>query len=299
MNFFLRSSCLAIVSCLWVSLPLSAFAGPFEDGVIAYNTKDYGQALEHWRVSADVGHGESQFNLGYMFENGQGVEISLEHAVFWYAKAVQNGYADAKTRLNSLNSDVLVGVPKTGDVEGTTPEHEPERITPMPKAQEWMSLEEWVSQTDDINETVNTNTAEPIFDVQAKNIEKPISKEELARMYLTGTGVEKSNERAINLYEEAANNGSLSAQNQLAVLFTYGMYGVEKSQQKSAHWYAMAAAQGDASAMYTTGVNYHEGRGVEPSTQIAAGWFEKAAQTGYEAAKIRLKTINSKTSEGK
>ena len=248
-------------------------AGPFEDGVVAYNIKDYEKAMAHWRVSANDGHGESQFNIGYMFENEQGVERSIERAIFWYEKAIEHGYAEARPRKLLLKGQGLAGVPEPK----YKPQSEPRGIKSMPH----------------VSATIITDKAPDTIP------QKPMSREELAHMYFTGAGVKKSYKTAVHLYEEAANQGNLSAQYQLAVLYTYGLYGVEKSQQKSAYWFAEAAKQGDVSAMYATGLNYYKGRGVAKSMPRAIDWFEQAAAHGYAAAKLRLQVIRSTVSEGK
>ncbi len=273
MAIFIKAVWLSLCGVMFMSHVQSAHAEPFEDGVVAYNIKDYEKAMAHWRVAANDGHGESQFNLGYMFENGQGVERSIERAIFWYEKAIQQGYAEAGPRRQLLKGKSAVVVPEPTHKR----QNEPRDIQDMPRV-----------------------SAEIITDKAPDTIpQKPMSREALARMYFTGTGVKKSYKTAVRLYEEAANQGDLSAQNQLAVLYTYGLYGVERSQQKSAHWFAEAAKQGDVSAMYTTGVNYYEGRGVEKSLPLAIGWFEQAAAQGYAAAKLRLQAIRPTVFVGK
>ena len=51
----------------------TAIAGPFEDGVVAYNRGDYATALRLWRPLAEQGDTKAQFNLGLMYKNGEGV----------------------------------------------------------------------------------------------------------------------------------------------------------------------------------------------------------------------------------
>ena len=72
--------------------PLTVLAGPFDDGVTAYNAKDYEGALALYRKAANDGHIKYQHNMGHLYENGLGVEQSYEQAASWYSKAAAQGF---------------------------------------------------------------------------------------------------------------------------------------------------------------------------------------------------------------
>jgi TPR repeat protein len=44
-----------------------AVAGPYEDGVAAYEKGDYATALRVWRPLAEQGNAMAQYNLGVMY----------------------------------------------------------------------------------------------------------------------------------------------------------------------------------------------------------------------------------------
>jgi len=50
------------------------FAGDFEDGVKAYNNKDYKTAVALYQKVADQGNVWAQTNLGVMYAMGRGVK---------------------------------------------------------------------------------------------------------------------------------------------------------------------------------------------------------------------------------
>ena len=52
--------------------------------------------------AADQGHGQAQFNLGVMYENGQGVGQSDATAVKWYIKAAEQGLKEAQFNLGNM-----------------------------------------------------------------------------------------------------------------------------------------------------------------------------------------------------
>ncbi len=50
-----------------------AFADDFYDDMAAYEKGNYVQALAEFRLAAAQGRADAQYNLGYMFDKGQGV----------------------------------------------------------------------------------------------------------------------------------------------------------------------------------------------------------------------------------
>ena len=51
------------------------------------------------RRSTEQGVAIAQCNLGYCYDNGEGVSQDYVQAVFWYRKAAEQGYADAQYNL--------------------------------------------------------------------------------------------------------------------------------------------------------------------------------------------------------
>jgi len=77
-------------------------AGDFEDGVAAYNRKDYATALEKLRSAAQQGDIRAQLNLGEMYERGGFVARDLKEAVRWYQLAAQQGAVNAQLNLGKI-----------------------------------------------------------------------------------------------------------------------------------------------------------------------------------------------------
>ena len=65
--------------------------------------------------------------------------------------------------------------------------------------------------------------------------------------------------------------------------------GVEQSDEKAVEWWQKAAEQGFASAQYKLGYMYYHGYGIEESYEKAVEWYQKAAEQGYEPA---IKELN-------
>ena len=73
--------------------------------------QDDKQALSWFRKAADQGYADSQYNLGVMYANGQGAPQNLIEAVFWFRKAAEQGVTRAHFNLGIMYDEGL-GVPK-------------------------------------------------------------------------------------------------------------------------------------------------------------------------------------------
>src|ERR1700712_5272155 len=80
----------------------SAHAGPFEDGVDAYQNQQFTRALELWLPLAEQGHRAAQFNVAVLYEKSQGVEQDYVQAARWYGAAAQQGDLEAQYALGML-----------------------------------------------------------------------------------------------------------------------------------------------------------------------------------------------------
>ena len=74
----------------------------FEDAVSAHERGDYATALREFRVLAKQGFASAQLNLGFMYDNGEGVLQDYAEAVKWYRLAAEQGYPYAQNNLGIL-----------------------------------------------------------------------------------------------------------------------------------------------------------------------------------------------------
>ena len=88
-----------------------ATAQDFQKGLTAYSAGDYATAIQEWTPLAEAGDVPVQYNLGVMYDNGQGVPQDYAEAVKWYRLAADQGYAGAQTNLG-LMYDNGQGVPQ-------------------------------------------------------------------------------------------------------------------------------------------------------------------------------------------
>ena len=101
---------------------------------------------------------------------------------------------------------------------------------------------------------------------------------------------ESSQEKTVEWYQAAAEEGVAEAQYYLGVMYTKGNY-VEKNIDMAVYWYKKAALQGVKEAQLNLGYMYETGNGVKQDYGEAIQWYERAAQQGDTAAMNNLGII--------
>ena len=86
---------------LSIFISFSSYAD-FQDGRDAYIKGDYKTAFIEWQPLAEQGHAKAQYNLGLMYDNGEGVLKDDKEAVKWYRKAAEQGHAKAQYNLGVM-----------------------------------------------------------------------------------------------------------------------------------------------------------------------------------------------------
>ena len=89
-----------LLIALAISMPVFAQSG--DAALEAAQKGDYATALSIWRPLAEQGNAAAQFNLGLMYEKGDGVEKDEQEAARWYYKAALQGHVGAQLNLGTL-----------------------------------------------------------------------------------------------------------------------------------------------------------------------------------------------------
>lgn len=85
---------------------LTASAGPWEDGMAAYNRGDYLPAIQIFRPLARAGNAKAQSILGSMYHRGQGVTRSPARVFMWLKLAARGKDPKAKAELRELEASL-------------------------------------------------------------------------------------------------------------------------------------------------------------------------------------------------
>jgi hypothetical protein len=86
----------------------AVLAGPWEDGVTAYQKGDYISAFKLWQPLAEGGDPRAENNLGVLYEKGLGITADINRAVDWYRRAATNGHLGAQDNLRDLIARGLI-----------------------------------------------------------------------------------------------------------------------------------------------------------------------------------------------
>lgn len=243
------------------------------NGVLKNKAKSY----EWYEKSAQQGYVFSQFHLGWMYHNGFGIEKNELKAFEWYEKAAMRGYAPAQDDIAHMYESG-VGV-----------------IRDEAKAFAWYE-----------------RSAQRGYAYAQFN---------LARVYINAIGVERDDAKA---YEWAA-KASLQGNKQVLLLLSDmcqamkneadaywcnfriarqgNVYAQEhfaemnhdgknlfkvKDDAEAFKWYEKAALQGSNSAQNELGKMYESGIGVAKNAAKAFNWYEKSAIQGNLIAQYHL-----------
>src|ERR1700709_2327462 len=82
---------------------VAAVAGPWEDGMAAYNRGDYVPASRVFRTLAEQGNAKAQNVLGIMFRKEEGVPKNPARAHMWFSFAAKRGEARAGAELREVS----------------------------------------------------------------------------------------------------------------------------------------------------------------------------------------------------
>ena len=71
----------------------SVLAADFKKGLDAAKKGNFETALKEWRPLAEQGDSYAQYNLGLMYDYGEGVIEDYTLAVYWYRQAAEQSHA--------------------------------------------------------------------------------------------------------------------------------------------------------------------------------------------------------------
>lgn len=88
--------------CIGLFLAASLWGGEFDNAMTAYKNGSYIEALNGFYMLAKNGDAQSQFNVGLMYEKGQGAQPDVNKAMQWYEAAAKQGIGAAAYNLARL-----------------------------------------------------------------------------------------------------------------------------------------------------------------------------------------------------
>ena len=270
----------------------------FDRGRRADQDRRHGDALRWYRRAAERGHAESQYHLGLMYLNDQGVRHAYDTAARWLREAADQGHPRAQRNLAVLYFRG-VGAPRDHAA-----------------AVEWLkrsAVQGCVSAQMDLARVYleGDGVQDPVAAVSwLHDLAEGGHRDEqyyLGLMYYDGRGVSRDRATAATWFRRAADQRHHEAEYRLGLLYRDGI-GVPQDLGIAAEWLRRAAAGQHARArfvrdrMFRTGMltldepqeqfeladGYFMGYDIPQDQDAAAVWFRRAADQGHADAAYRL-----------
>lgn len=269
-NGWIRMKKYGIILCIFI-LSISSYAqdNNYKKGVDAYNSGNYKNAFSFWLKAANQGNASAQFNLGTLYENGEGISQDYSKAFEWYQKAANQGNVDALFNLGSMYYNG----------NGVAQNYK--------KALEWWQkaanhgdsdAQYWLGTMYENGEGVAQNF-DKSFELFQKSANQGHADAQyaLGKIYLEGDGERQYYDEALEWFQKAANNGHANAQYILGTMYLGGI-GVAKNKNMGMEWLAKSADNGNCYAMNSLGWYYLIGEGIDKDFQKAELLFKKSIE---------------------
>ncbi|EGB06301.1 hypothetical protein AURANDRAFT_29473, partial [Aureococcus anophagefferens] len=287
-------------------------------GIFLDSGKKFEKAVRYFALAADQGYTDAELNLGCCYMDGEGTEVDLGKARYWFERAAAKGREEAITALAHLDaqlgrlyrtgSGVKLDKKKAEQLYRTAADRgdavaqsnlavflhsenkfeEAFRYLALAADQGWTAGEHnlgccyrYGSGTE-----VDLGKARYWFErAAAKGSEEAIN--ELAELAELDARLDKK--KAMQLFRTAADRGDAVAQSNLGIL----LHSVEKFEE-AVRCFVLAANQGYTDGEHNLGACFYDGIGTEVDLGKARFWLERAAAKGNELAIENLARLDAR-----
>jgi uncharacterized protein len=279
-----RSMLLAILALL--ALPVIALGDGTEDE----------NNFRICEAEAKKGGRIAQYNLGYKYANGEGVEKNILLAVDWYLKAAEQDLPEAQFNLAAIYWHGLIG-----NVDRSRAMHWIRKAAEqgMPRAQYSLGNAYYWGSVEGVGQ--DFSKAAHWFTKAAEQGDS-YSQFNLGICFKKGYGVKQDLNTAFTWFELSAKQGIIHAETEIGLCYFEG-FGVKKDTSKAISYWLRSATSGHDLAQYNLGICYMNGQGIEQNYQQAYALLTLAAETDEIArealSQLSLKLNDAQLSSGK
>lgn len=251
------------------------------------NSRQGIEAFKAYKESAELGHVRAQYEIGKIYDAGDGVNQDYTEAIKWYRKAANQGHAESQYKLGKCYDDdksyaeaakwyrKAIKQGKGSSIEKSA--KEALRISVYNLGINYYNKQQYLEAFRAYKESAELGYANAQCD--------------LGYLYDNGYGIRRDYIKAVKWYRKAAEQGNKIAQYDLGLCYRYGT-GVAVDFEKAVGWYRKSAEQGYADAQYVLGDCYENGIVVNLDLYEARKWYTKTSEQGHEDAKAALKRVN-------
>ena len=248
--------------------------------------KDAAAGASWFKRAADLGNVESQFNLGCLYRDGEGVKQDFAESLRRYRQAAEQGYADAQC---AIGNAYYYGRGMPVDFELAV--HYYRLAAKGGDAIAMYNLGESYRDGKGVSRSLATARAWLLYaqklgaDALGKALAKVyaaskaagggVKQFSLGCAYRDGNGVKQDYLKALRCFDQAATFGHAYAHNEIGRVY-YHAWGVPPNFKLALHYFRLGARGGDADCMANLGMFYRDGRVVQRSFDKARTWFWRA-----------------------
>ena len=249
-----------------------------------YGTEtDVHKAAFYNEKAAKAGSVRAMFDTGMNYERGYGVSQNIENALYWLERAAEKNYPAALVELGDL---YFVGEYVEKDLEksfqycikGAELGDHTSKLRLSTFYEEGLVVEKDLEKAKALN-----REAYDFFYEKAVTEDDSDAQLVLGNIYFSGMpliGINEDYAQAAEWFEKSAKNGLDEAQNNLGIMYAFGI-GVGQNYEKAFYWYSQAAGRMHLEAMSNVANFYYLGRGVKQDYDKAVAFHTKAANLGY------------------
>lgn len=269
---------------------------------------DYEKSLHFLESAASQNNPEAMVLIAYQYENGKGVAIDYEKPLQWLARAEQSCHLWLKQELSEKDREYYGLLLQ--DVDNKRKHYESVSCVeligredcPMEQRQKAFSrLSELAHEGKDSRAQVSMGILYEEGKFVGQDDQKALeyylmaaengstgAMNNIGNFYFHGKGVAKDYGKAFAWYRKAADlSGNAAAECSLGMCYQYG-YGTAVDYEKARSFYGMSAKQGLGLAYYRLGLLYEQGLGVAQDIRIAKQYFGEALHRGCREAAFKL-----------
>ena len=254
-----------------------------DKGINALKEERFSEALQLFTEAAEEGEVAALTYLAGMYEEGVGVEVSIEKALSLFHDAAYGGDAQAQSRLGYLYA---VGKYVDENLGAAVEFHKLAANQGYVNSQ--CDLGRHYAQGIGVDQDLEKAR---YWYEQAADAGDELALSRLIALLLSHHNPNREPETAIKLLEKIADNGKVQAQFELGAIKLGTTFPELKDLDNAIKWLLIAEQNGSAEAIFHIGNCYEHGIGVSQDHEIAASKYLIADKAGIIEASFGLGTF--------
>ena len=183
-----------------------------------YEENDYNNSFIWWSNAANQGDEIAQFNLGALYDNGEGVNQDYSQAIKWFKKSAEHRFAEALNRLGEMCEE---GLGMAQDYDKAFKYYSDATNLAVVKKSIDSMVHLGLLYEKGLGTEMDIDEAYMYFEWAARE-GHPFAIGKIGYSYLNGIFYKKDTKRGLKLILKAAEKGDIRATRFLVVLFASG-----------------------------------------------------------------------------